>query len=104
MEEPIKEKKKKKKHLENLGEIQKSTSFQLESSTKVTKLDTSKWPLLLKVSGAFVNFLTNQSILDISDQKKLIKFSECCFKINILLLVYNNKHTTIFCVVRKFAL
>lgn len=51
MEEPLKEKKKKKSKLDkSLGEFQKSESFQLESSTKQTKLDTSKWPLLLKVS------------------------------------------------------
>lgn len=51
MEEPVKEKKKKKSKSEKtLGEVQKSESFQLEASTKQTKLDTSKWPLLLKVS------------------------------------------------------
>lgn len=47
--ETIKEKKKKKSKDKNLGEIQKSQDFQLESSTKLVKLDTSKWPLLLKV-------------------------------------------------------
>lgn len=48
----IKEKKKKKSQdkLENLGIIQRQQDFQLESSTKVVKLDTSKWPLLLKVT------------------------------------------------------
>lgn len=51
MEEPVKEKKKKKSKSEKpLGEIQKSETFQIESSTKQAKLDTSKWPLLLKVS------------------------------------------------------
>lgn len=49
--EPQKEKKKKKNKSEkNLGELQKSQTFQVESSEKQVKLDTSKWPLLLKVS------------------------------------------------------
>jgi len=43
-----KEKKKKKIKEEDLGEIQKTQSFQLESSEKKAVLDTSKWPLLLK--------------------------------------------------------
>lgn len=46
----MKEKKKKKSKPErSLGEIQKNEDFQLESSSKIVKLDTSKWPLLLKV-------------------------------------------------------
>ncbi|KAI4472120.1 centromere/microtubule binding protein cbf5 [Holotrichia oblita] len=49
--EVIREKKKKKSKDKNfpLGEIQRTEDFQLESSTKLVKLDTSKWPLLLKV-------------------------------------------------------
>lgn len=47
----MKEKKKKKiKTEKSLGEIQKSEDFQLESSSTIAKLDTSKWPLLLKVT------------------------------------------------------
>lgn len=48
----VKEKKKKKSidGAKSLGEIQKQQDFQLEASTKIVKLDTSKWPLLLKVS------------------------------------------------------
>lgn len=41
------EKKKKKEKL--IGEIQREESFHLESSNKIPKLDTSQWPLLLKV-------------------------------------------------------
>jgi len=44
----IKEKKKKKIKSEKVTEIQKETTFQLESSDKISKLDTSQWPLLLK--------------------------------------------------------
>lgn len=44
------EKKKKKNSTEKLAEIQRSETFQLESSDKAAKLDTSQWPLLLKVS------------------------------------------------------
>jgi len=33
---------------EDLGEIQKSGDFQIKPSDKIAKLDTSKWPLLLK--------------------------------------------------------
>lgn len=48
--EQVKEKKKKKVKLEkSLGEVQKSEDFHVEASTKQVKLDTSKWPLLLKV-------------------------------------------------------
>lgn len=46
-----KEKKKKKikeEPIEDLGEIQVSGEFQIKSSDKIAKLDTSKWPLLLK--------------------------------------------------------
>lgn len=32
----------------SLGDIQKSTAFQLKSSEKIPTLDSSKWPLLLK--------------------------------------------------------
>jgi H/ACA ribonucleoprotein complex subunit 4 len=46
---PVKEKKKKKnKGEKDLGNIQKSSDFTVESSTIVAKLDSSKWPLLLK--------------------------------------------------------
>ncbi|XP_022911520.1 H/ACA ribonucleoprotein complex subunit 4 [Onthophagus taurus] len=44
----VKEKKHKKSKDKHLGEIQKSQHFQLEASDKIVKLDTSKWPLLLK--------------------------------------------------------
>lgn len=49
----IKKEKKKKKIKEepldeDLGEIQKSGDFQIKPSDKIAKLDTSKWPLLLK--------------------------------------------------------
>lgn len=48
--EQLKEKKKKKVKLEkSLGEVQKSEDFHVEASAKQVKLDTSKWPLLLKV-------------------------------------------------------
>lgn len=33
---------------EDLGEIQKSGDFQIKPSDKIAKLETSKWPLLLK--------------------------------------------------------
>ncbi|XP_035794297.1 H/ACA ribonucleoprotein complex subunit 4-like [Anopheles albimanus] len=49
---PIKKEKKKKKVKqepeENLGEIQKSGDFQIKPSEAIARLDTSKWPLLLK--------------------------------------------------------
>jgi len=45
-ESTVKEKKKKKS--KSLGEVQKSLDFQVEPSTKIAQLDTSKWPLLLK--------------------------------------------------------
>ncbi|XP_017770214.1 PREDICTED: H/ACA ribonucleoprotein complex subunit 4 [Nicrophorus vespilloides] len=38
----------KKKKDKQLGDIQKANDFHLESSTTAAKLDTSKWPLLLK--------------------------------------------------------
>ncbi|XP_030749309.1 H/ACA ribonucleoprotein complex subunit 4 [Sitophilus oryzae] len=41
-------KKKKKSKGEKLGELQKENHFQLEVSEKIAKLDTAKWPLLLK--------------------------------------------------------
>lgn len=43
-------KKKKKKVYKLLGEVQCKTDFQLESSEHVQPLDTSQWPLLLKVA------------------------------------------------------
>jgi H/ACA ribonucleoprotein complex subunit 4 len=54
MSEEIIEKKKKHKKkikeepIEDLGEIQKSSDLSIKPSTKPAKLDTSKWPLLLK--------------------------------------------------------
>lgn len=44
---------KKKSKDKELGNIQKEQSFSLEPSEKITKLDTSQWPLLLKVSKCF---------------------------------------------------
>lgn len=47
----VKEKKKKKikeEPIDDLGEIQKSGDFQIKPSDKISKLDTSQWPLLLK--------------------------------------------------------
>lgn len=51
----VKKEKKKKKvkqepgaEVENLGEIQRSGNFQIKPSAAIAKLDTSKWPLLLK--------------------------------------------------------
>lgn len=48
--ENLKQKKKKKVKADKLGEIQKETDFALQPSDKISKLDTSQWPLLLKVS------------------------------------------------------
>ncbi|ERL85380.1 H/ACA ribonucleoprotein complex subunit 4 [Dendroctonus ponderosae] len=48
MENPGSEKKRKKIKEEKLVALQKEASFQLESSDKTAKLDTSQWPLLLK--------------------------------------------------------
>lgn len=48
--ENLKQKKKKKVKADKLGEIQKETDFALQPSDKIAKLDTSQWPLLLKVS------------------------------------------------------
>lgn len=48
--ESLKQKKKKKTKPDKLGEIQKETDFALQPSDKIAKLDTSQWPLLLKVS------------------------------------------------------
>lgn len=45
------EKKRKKIKEEKLVALQKEASFQLESSDKTAKLDTSQWPLLLKVTS-----------------------------------------------------
>lgn len=45
-----KRKKKKKIKQEKLGELQKEGDFSIESSNKTSKLDTSNWPLLLKVN------------------------------------------------------
>lgn len=41
--------KKKKKEKKSLGEIQAGQEFLMEPSDKKEKLDTSQWPLLLKV-------------------------------------------------------
>lgn len=51
---PIKEKKKKKvkDEAKSLGLIQKTQDFLLEPSSAPAKLDTSQWPLLLKVKFA----------------------------------------------------
>ncbi|XP_018333182.1 H/ACA ribonucleoprotein complex subunit DKC1-like [Agrilus planipennis] len=46
-EEKIK-KKKKSKSEKSLGAVQKTQDFSVEPSEKITKLDASKWPLLLK--------------------------------------------------------
>lgn len=43
-----KKKKIKKEPVDDLGEIQASNTFQIASSEKVAKLETSQWPLLLK--------------------------------------------------------
>jgi hypothetical protein len=51
-------KKKKKKHHKLLGEVQCKTTYQLESSELIEPLDTSQWPLLLKVANP-VLFLVN---------------------------------------------
>lgn len=53
MASPVRSEKKKKKTTksepaEDLGEIQASNNFQIASSEKVAKLETSEWPLLLK--------------------------------------------------------
>lgn len=50
LENSTKEKKKKKIKQEKLGELQKEGDFSIESSNKTSKLDTSNWPLLLKVN------------------------------------------------------
>jgi hypothetical protein len=47
-EEKVK-KKKKKKHHKLLGEVQCKGDYQLKSSEQIQPLDTSQWPLLLKV-------------------------------------------------------
>lgn len=46
----LKQKKKKKIKQEKIGEIQKEGNFAVQPSDKIAKLDTSQWPLLLKVS------------------------------------------------------
>lgn len=43
-----KQKKIKEEPIDDLGEIQKSGNFQIQPSEKISKLDTSQWPLLLK--------------------------------------------------------
>ncbi|CAG9769872.1 unnamed protein product [Ceutorhynchus assimilis] len=48
MDNTVKEKKKKKSKTDGLAEIQRENTFQLKSSEKAAKLDTSQWPLLLK--------------------------------------------------------
>lgn len=53
-----KEKKKKRQTIENLGELQKSSEFQIAPSEKLPTLDTSQWPLLLK-SFDLLNVRTN---------------------------------------------
>jgi hypothetical protein len=56
-EEKVK-RKKKKKHHKLLGEVQCKTDYQLKSSEHVQPLDTSQWPLLLKVADSLL-FLAN---------------------------------------------
>jgi hypothetical protein len=48
-EEKVK-KKKKKKEQKLLGEVQCKGDYQLKSSEQIQPLDTSQWPLLLKVA------------------------------------------------------
>lgn len=48
--ELLKEKKKKKVKSDKIAQIQKESSFAVEPSEKTAKLDTSQWPLLLKVN------------------------------------------------------
>jgi len=53
-EENVRKKKKKKKHhkvLGEVGELQCKTDYQLKSSEEIPPLDTSQWPLLLKVAS-----------------------------------------------------
>lgn len=53
-EENVRKKKKKKKHhkvLGEVGEVQCKTNYQLKSSEEIPPLDTSQWPLLLKVAN-----------------------------------------------------
>jgi hypothetical protein len=50
-EEKVK-RKKKKKHEKPLGEVQCKVDYQLKSSEVVQPLDTSQWPLLLKVADS----------------------------------------------------
>lgn len=67
--ENLKQKKKKKVKADKLGEIQKETDFALQPSDKIAKLDTSQWPLLLKVCllftymYKFLNFLLKSYVL-----------------------------------------
>lgn len=48
-------KKKSKKSKKSVGEIQKESDFRVEPASKVATLDTSKWPMLLKVSKRFLS-------------------------------------------------
>lgn len=59
--ETIKQKKKKKLKSEKLGEIQKEGNFAVKPSDKISKLDTSQWPLLLKVSFFSTIILLSQN-------------------------------------------
>lgn len=54
-EENARKKKKKKHHkvLGEVGEVQCKTNYQLKSSEEIPPLDTSQWPLLLKVTNLF---------------------------------------------------
>lgn len=53
IDQPIKKSKKKKK---SLGVIQTESDFLIQPSNEVPKLDTSEWPLLLKVTSLLETF------------------------------------------------
>jgi hypothetical protein len=60
-DENMRKKKKKKKHhkvLGEVGEVQCKTNYQLKSSEEIPPLDTSQWPLLLKVANLLL-FMVN---------------------------------------------
>jgi hypothetical protein len=50
-------KKKKKKHHKLLGEVQCKGDYQLKSSEQIEPLDTSQWPLLLKVADLLLHMV-----------------------------------------------
>jgi hypothetical protein len=57
-EEKIK-KKKKKKHHKLLGEVQCKGDYQVKSSEQIEPLDTSQWPLLLKVPDPLLHVVNS---------------------------------------------